>query len=146
MNFKPVLAAALVAAFCSSTVMAAEPQEVRQQEMKAGGEAFGAMAAIAKGQKPYDAAVVKASLEKLAEVSKDFHNLFPKGSETGYESEASIKIWEDSAGFKAANDKFAADVASVLAALPADQAGVTAAVGTIGANCGACHQTYRVKR
>ena len=38
--------------------------------------------------------------DKLAEVSKDFPNHFPKGSETGFESEASIKIWQDNAGFR----------------------------------------------
>lgn len=146
MKLKSAIAAALVAALCSTAALAAEPQEIRQQEMKETGAAFGALGAIAKGQKPFDAEVVKASLDKLAEISKDFHNHFPKGSETGFESEASIKVWEDEAGFKAANDKFAADVAAVLASAPADQAGVGAAVGTIGANCGACHQTFRVKR
>lgn len=146
MSMKSVFSAVLVAALCSTAALAAEPQEVRQQLMKENGAAFGALAAIAKGQKPYDAATVKASLDKLSEVSKDFHDYFPKGSETGFESEASIKVWEDSAGFKAANDKYVADIQSVAANPPADQAAVASAVGVIGANCGACHQTFRVKR
>ncbi len=146
MKLKSAFAALVAAALCSTMAIAAEPQEVRQQEMKDMGAAMGALSAIAKAQKPYDAAVVKTSLDKIAEVAKDFHNHFPKGSETGFETEASIKIWEDSTGFKAANDKLAADVATVLASVPADAAGVGAAVGTIGANCAACHQAYRVKR
>jgi len=146
MKLKSAFAALFAAAICSTVAIAAEPQEIRQQEMKDTGAAFGALSAIAKGQKPFDAAVVKTSLDKISEVSKDYHNHFPKGSETGFETEAGIKIWEDAAGFKAANDKFAADVATVLASAPTDAAGVGVAVGTIGANCAACHQAYRVKR
>lgn len=146
MSMKSVLSAVLVAALCSTAALAAEPQEVRMQMMKDNGAAFGALAAIAKGQKPYDAEVVKASLDTLSKVSADFHNHFPKGSETGFNSEAGIKIWEDPAGFKAANDKYVADIQSVAANPPADQASVVKAVGVIGANCGACHQSFRVKR
>lgn len=144
MMLKSAFAAAVLAALCSTTALAAEPQEIRQQQMKEVGGAFGALGAIAKGQRPYDAATVQASLDKLAEVSRDFPNHFPKGSETGFESEASIKIWQDNAGFKAAADKFAADVASL--SVPADQPGVAALVGKVGENCAACHQSFRVKR
>lgn len=146
MKLKSVFAAVMAAALCSAAAFAAEPQEVRKLLMKENGAAIGALSAIAKGQKPYDAAVVKSSLDKLEAVGKDFHNHFPKGSETGFESEASIKVWEDSAGFKAANDKFAADVASVAAKPPTDQASVGAALGVLGANCASCHQAFRVKR
>lgn len=146
MKLKPAFAALLVAGLCSAAAQAAEPQEVRQQLMKETGAAFGELNAIAKGQKPFDETVVKTSLDKLATVGNELPDLFPKGSETGFETEASIKIWQDPAGFKAASDKLEADVQTVLAKLPGDQAGVGAAVGAIGANCGACHQTYRVKR
>lgn len=146
MTLKSVFAAAVAAALCSTMAFAAEPQEVRQQMMKETGAAFGALGAIAKGQKPYDEATVKASLEKLAAVAKDFPNHFPKGSETGFETEASIKIWEDPAGFKADADKLEAAVQTAMATPPTDQAGVAAAVGAIGPNCGACHQAFRLKR
>ncbi|MCX8998510.1 cytochrome c [Rhizobiaceae bacterium BDR2-2] len=146
MTMKPAFAVILAAALCSTAALAAEPQEIRQQQMKETGAAFGALNAIARGQRPFDEATVKASLDKLAEISKDFRNHFPRGSETGFESEAGIRIWQDEAGFAAANDKFAADVEAVLAHAPADQDGVRAAVGTIGANCGACHESFRVRR
>ncbi len=107
---------------------------------------MGALSGIAKGEKPYDAEVVKASLATMSEVAKAFPDQFPAGSETGHETEASPKIWEAMDDFKAKAAKLGADADTVLAALPADQAAVGAALGTIGSNCGACHEVYRLKK
>ena len=41
--------------------------------------------------------------------------------------------------------KLETDATTLLASLPADQAAVGAAVKTLGADCGACHETYRLK-
>ena len=48
--------------------------------------------------------------------------------------------------FKAKAAKLGADADVALAQLPADQAGVGAALGIIGKSCGDCHQAYRVKK
>jgi cytochrome c556 len=114
--------------------------------MKGVGQSTGALVAIAKGEKPYDSAVVKASLETISKNVKAFPDQFPPGSETGMESEASPKIWENMDDFKAKAAKLGADVDATLAQLPADQAGVGAALGAIGKNCGGCHETYRLKK
>ncbi|MGG7517215.1 c-type cytochrome [Allorhizobium undicola] len=123
-----------------------EPQVVRAGLMKKAGGALGAMAAIAKGEKPYDAATVKTSLTTLQDVAKAFPEQFPKGSETGFNTEASPKIWENMDDFKAHAKKLETAAATQLATLPADQAGVGAAVKAIGGTCGECHQIYRLKR
>ncbi len=147
MKFRILAAAAVLAAIGASAVVAAdEPQVVRQGMMKKVGGAMGALAGIAKGEKPYDAEIVKASLTTMSEVAKAFPEQFPVGSETGSETEASPKIWEAMDDFKAKSAKFAEDVDVALASMPADQAGVGAALGTIGKNCGGCHEVYRVKK
>ena len=117
----------------------------REAAMKKIGGSMAALSAIAKGEKAYDAEAVKASLSAISETAKVFPSYFPEGSEQASD-EASPKIWEDKAGFEAAANKLAADADAVLAQLPADQAAVGAALGTIGKNCSACHQSYRLKK
>lgn len=124
----------------------ADPIADRQAIMKErGGIAFGQLAPVAKGEKPFDAAAVLTALQALDANAKkwDVDALFPAGSESG-STKASPKIWEDMAGFKAAGDKYAADVAAAVAAPPADLAAFQAQFGAITSNCGACHSAYRM--
>lgn len=147
MKLKTLAAAVALAVIGAGAVVAAdEPQVVRQDMMKKVGGAMGALAGIAKGEKPYDADIVKASLTTMSDVGKAFPDQFPAGSEAGAETEASPKIWEAMDDFKAKSAKFAADADAALASLPADQAAVGAALGAIGPNCGGCHEVYRVKK
>lgn len=140
------VAAALAALGAGAVAAADEPQVVRQEMMKKVGGAMGALSGIAKGEKPYDAEVVKASLATMSEVAKAFPDQFPAGSETGHETEAKAEIWAAMDDFRARSAKLAEDAETVLASLPADQAAVGAALKTVGANCGGCHEVYRVKK
>lgn len=147
MKFRTLAVAAALAVIGAGVVAAAdEPQVVRQGMMKKMGGAAGALAGIAKGEKPYDAEIVKASLSTMVEVAKTFPDQFPAGSETGHETEASPKIWEAMDDFKAHAAKLGADAETALANLPADQAAVGAALKTIGGDCGSCHEAYRIKK
>jgi len=147
MKFRTLAVAAALAVIGVGVVAAAdEPQVVRQGMMKKMGGAAGALAGIAKGEKPYDAEIVKASLSTMVEVAKTFPDQFPAGSETGHETEASPKIWEAMDDFKAHAAKLGTDAGAALADLPADQAAVGAALKTIGADCGGCHEVYRIKK
>ena len=147
MKFRTLAAAAALAVIGAGAVVAAdEPQVVRQEMMKKVGGAMGALAGIAKGEKPYDAEVVKASLTTMSEVAKSFPDQFPVGSETGHDTEVKAEIWAKMDDFKAKAAKLGADADTVLAGLPADQAAVGAALGTLGPNCGGCHEVYRVKK
>lgn len=147
MRLKSLVLAAALGCLCVAGVSAQEePQAVRQALMKGIGQSMGALGAIAKGEKPYDAAVVQTALETISTNSKAFPDQFPPGSETGLESEAAPAIWENMADFKAKSDKLAAEADTLLAAMPADQAAVGGAMKSLGATCGDCHETYRLKR
>jgi cytochrome c556 len=150
MNWKHTAIAALCLCLGSGAVTLAsaadEPQVVRAGMMKKVGGAMGALVGIAKGEKPYDAAVVKASLTTMQDVAKHFPDQFPKGSETGFNTEASPKIWEDMDTFKSKANALETAATKQLVALPADQAGVGAAIKAIGGTCGDCHQTFRLKK
>lgn len=147
MKLKTIAAAAALAVLGASAVVAAEePQVARQQMMKKVGGAMGALAGIAKGEKPYDAETVKTSLATMSDVSKTFADQFPAGTETGAETEASPKIWESMDDFEAKTAQLGKEAETVLASLPGDQAGVAAALGPIGKSCASCHETYRLKK
>ena len=142
---KRILAAAVLCLVGATAVVSAENQhENREAAMKKIGGAMGGLAAIAKGEKGYDAEVVKASLTTIKETITVFPTYFPDGSQSD-DKVASPKIWENKADFEAHAAKLAADADTLLAQLPADQAAVGAAMGTLGKDCGACHQTYRLK-
>ena len=126
----------------------ADPIAERQALMKDMGRAVGSVAKIAQGQQEFDAAKVNAAFETLAADAQkiDADALFPEGTETGGDTEASPKIWEDRADFVAQIDKFKADTAAAVEANPQDLASFQTQFKSVAANCASCHQSYRVKR
>jgi cytochrome c556 len=143
-----ILSKALVftLALGAGVAFAAEPQEMRQAAMKQVGGAVGQLSAMAKGDAPFDAAAAQAAFATMNTVAKTYADLFPVGSETGFETEAAPAIWENVDDFKAKVAKFEADTGAAAALTFADAAAVGEALGPVTANCGSCHQAYRVKK
>lgn len=143
---KLILAISILA--LGSAAASADPIADRQALMKERGKIVGGMVKMVKGEQPFDAAAVLASLQQLEANAEKFdaEKLFPVGTEQGGDTTAAPKIWEDMAGFKAAEDKFLADARAAVAAAPADVAALKEQVGILGADCGACHKTYRIKK
>ena len=125
----------------------ADPILDRQGLMKERGKLVGGLSKIAKGEADFDAAAVLTALQALQINAEkvDVDALFPAGSDSG-DTTASPKIWQDMAGFKTTNEKYVADVKAAVAAAPADVDALKAQIGTLGSDCGTCHQTYRVKK
>lgn len=145
MKFKAIAAAVLVAGVAVTAVFAQDgTHEARSALMKKVGGSAGALAAIAKGEKPYDAEVVKTALTTISQTAKVFPDQFKPGTETG-DKAASPKIWENMDDFKARAAKLGTDAETILAQLPTDAAGVGGALKTLGGNCGGCHENYRLK-
>jgi cytochrome c556 len=140
-----LLALAASAAMLVATAASADPIEDRQNIMKGRTAQMRVLAPIAQGQQPFDAAAVMDALEKLNEfaMATDVDALWPAGTETG-DTKSSPRIWEDMAGFKAAMDKYKADVAAAVEANPQDLPAFQAVFGPVAANCGSCHQGYRL--
>ena len=131
----------------AGTAAYADPILDRQALMKERGKIAGGISKVVKGEDPFDAAAVLAQLQALQANAEKFDAdaLFPKGSDTG-DTTAAPKIWEDMAGFNAAEDKFLADTKAAVAAAPADADALKTQLGVLGGDCGACHQTYRIKK
>ncbi|WP_379061303.1 c-type cytochrome [Mesorhizobium sp. UC22_110] len=142
---KLVLAISMLA-FAGSTAFA-DPIADREASMKERGKIVGGLSKVVKGEEAFDATAVLAQLKALeANADKfDVATLFPAGSDQG-KTEASPKIWEDMAGFKAAEDKYLADVKAAVAAAPANVDALKESFGKVAANCGACHKVYRLKK
>jgi cytochrome c556 len=118
-----------------------------QTVMKSNGRNTGALAAMAKGDKPYDQATVDAALAQLDDTAKKLPTLFPestKGLKPEGDYSASPKIWEDKAGFDAHIASFAKVVTEAKAKIK-DLDTLKANVGAIGKECGGCHETFRLK-
>lgn len=143
---KRMIAASVICLTAATAVFAAsELGEKREASMKKIGGATGQLAGIAKGEKPYDAAVVKAALTTINTSIKEFPALFPAGKPDA-DGAASPKIWENTAAFKGHADDLAKVTDKLVAAVPADQKAVGAALGEIGKVCSACHQDFRLKK
>jgi Cytochrome c556 len=145
MKFRILLCAAALAVSGTFAGAADEPQVIRQEMMKKVGGAVGALSKVVKGETPYDSAAVLAQLQAISDTMATFADQFPAGSETGMDSEAAPAIWENPEDFRAKADKLKADADAAIAAAPADAAALGALFGPIAQNCGACHQTYRLK-
>jgi cytochrome c556 len=145
--FGIVIAGALVLGLGASLAHAGRDESIiaRQTFMKARAKALGPLVAIMKGEAPYDAAAVKASLEAINaawEAAKDADPFAPdsvKGDKV--ETWAKPEIWSDPEGFKAASDADAKAMAALAAST--DEASFKAAFTALGNACGGCHEKFR---
>jgi cytochrome c556 len=118
-----------------------------QTTMKSNGKNAGVLAAMVKGEKPYDQAAVDAALTQLADTAKKLPTMFPesvKGLKPDGDYSTSPKIWEDKAGFDAHIATFAKAVADAKASVK-DLDTLKVSLPVIGKSCGGCHETYRLK-
>jgi len=133
------------AALMVTSAASADPLGERKELMKERGAQMRVLAPVAQGKAPFDAAAVLDALEKLGANARatDVDALWPAGSEGG-DTKSAPAIWSDMEGFKAAEKKFEDDIAAAIAAKPADLSAFQAVFGPVAANCGACHQKYRL--
>jgi cytochrome c556 len=133
----------------AGAVMAQQDQVKQTQAvMKGNGKNAGALAAMVKGEKPYNQAAVVAALAQFEDTIKKFPTLVPdsiKGLKAEGDYSASSKIWEDKAGFDEHIASFAKAVADAKGKIT-NLDTLKTVLPTIGKQCGGCHETYRVKK
>ena len=141
--FRTRTMALLLSAGFVCAAQAADPSADRQAMMKNVGAATGVGGKMMKGEMDFDPVAAQLIFTTMNAAANGYGYLFPEGSETGNETEASPKIWEDRAGFEAAVAKFAADTSGVQIT---DMDSFKAAFGAATKNCGSCHEAFRVKK
>lgn len=125
----------------------AGPVEDRKEVMKSVGKAIKAAVPMAKGEAPYDAAAAAAAMKTMNEAADKFVKLFPEGSESHPETEASPKIWQNMDDFVAkANDLKTASATAIDEAAKGQDAFKAALFGSVVKTCKGCHDAYRIKK
>jgi cytochrome c556 len=143
---KIVTAGALVLGLGTSLAQAGPDDQIkaRQTLMKARGKAMEPLVAIIKGEAPYDAAVVKASLDAMTaawEAAKGADPFGPDSVKGTIETWAKPEIWSDPAGSKAAGEAFGKAFAELAAST--DEASFKAAFPAFGDSCKGCHDKFK---
>ena len=132
-----------------SAVMAqADLVKQAQTQMKGNGKNAGALAAMVKGEKPYDQATVDAAIAQFNDTAAKLPTLFPesiKGKAFDGDYSPTSKIWDDKAGFAEHIASFAKVVGDAKGKIK-DLDALKAELPIIGKQCGGCHETYRVKK
>jgi cytochrome c556 len=128
----------------------AETDQVKDAQtiMKGNGKNAGALAAMIKGEKPYDQTTVNAALAQFDDTAKKLPTLFPesiKGKPFEGDYSPSTKVWEDKAGFDEHSASFGKAVSDAKGKIK-DVDTLKAELGVIGKQCGGCHETYRIKK
>src|SRR3984957_10922275 len=142
---KRIVLVATTLALGMSIAAAESPIAARQALMKKNGEAAKLGTQFMKGEAPFDLAKAKAIFATYAEAASKMPALFPPDSKIGEKTEALPVIWEKMDDFKAKFEKFGTD-AKAAEAKVTDEASFKEIFPTVQKNCGACHQTYRVKK
>ena len=128
----------------------AQGDQVKQTQtvMKGNGKNAGALAAMIKGEKPYDQATVDAALVQFNDTAKKLPTLFPaslKGAKFDGDYSPTDKVWDDKAGFDEHIASFAKTVGDAKGKIK-DLDALKAELPVIGKQCGGCHETYRIKK
>ena len=131
------------------SAVVAQQDQVKQTraQMKGNGKNAAALAAMVKGEKPYDQATVNTALAQFEDTAKKLPTLFPesmKGVKLEGDYSPSPKIWEDKASFSEHITSFSKAVTDANGKIK-DLDTLKASLSVIGKQCGACHETFRVK-
>lgn len=118
-----------------------DPRDVRHEMMEGVKDAAGVIGRMMKGEAEFDAAAVMDSLVVFHEVSLEFGDLFPEGSQEG--SDALPAVWTDRAGFNAALADWEQAINVAIAANPQSLDETKKAAGPVFKQCKECHKVYR---
>ncbi len=141
-----ILGFAALSAAATMAVASDDPIKTRKAMMKSVGDSMKVVVPMVKGEVDYDAMKAEQAIRVIQDVATNVVNYFPAGSETGGETEAAPKIWEDMAGFKASAASLEADAGAAATAAAGGLDAFRAAFGKMAGNCKACHEDYRIKK
>jgi cytochrome c556 len=121
--------------------------EARQGLLLVMAQYFGPIVGMAKGQIPFDAAVIESNAGKIATLAPMLPDVFAMDtSASGIETEAKAEIWANVGDF-GAKAATTGERAEALAVAATQGKGATMkAIGALGGSCKSCHDNYRQKK
>ncbi len=118
----------------------------RQSAFALMGWYFGPMAAVAKGERPFNKEEATKASALVATMAKLPFDSFVAGTENVGNTRALPTVWSDNAKFKDIAAKLGVETEK-LASLAAagDEAGFKKQFGVVGGTCKACHDDFQKK-
>ena len=126
--------------------------KARQAYMQLNGFYMGQLAAVAKGQVPYDAAQATGIANSLlALASMDAGAMWPPGSGNDNpalagKTRALPEIWTTFPAVVEKADALSKALEAMVVAAGTDLASLQGAFGAVGAGCGGCHRSFRAEK
>ena len=126
--------------------------KARQAYMQLNGFYIGQLAAIAKGQVPYDAALATGVANSLmALATMDVGAMWPPGSGNDNpalagKTRALPEIWTTFPAVVEKADALSKALEAMVVAAGTDLASLQGAFGAVGAGCGGCHRSFRAEK
>ena len=118
--------------------------------MQLNGFFMGQLAAIAKGQVPYDAAQATGVAKSLLALSTmDAGAMWPPGSDNQAvpgKTRALPEIWTTFPAVMEKANALTAALEAMVVAAGTDLASLQGAFGPVGAGCGGCHRSFRAEK
>ena len=143
---KRIITALMICSIAATGAIAQNsPIKKRQQLMKQNGDAAGLIAAMFKGEKPYDAAAAASAVKSIGDSTDEFITLFPEGS-TSKDSDAKPEIWKNKADFDGWAAQVKEDSAKAVTAAAGGMAKFGPAFAEVGKSCIGCHDKYRSQK
>ena len=140
------LAGAIAGAASAQDVKPDRAIKYRQGILQAIGWDMGPMAAMVKGEKPFDKDEFLKRATWVSELAAMPWEGFTPGSDQGAPTKAKPEIWKDMAKFKQLGEAMqAASVKLVAAAKVGTLDAVKGPFGDLGKACGNCHDDFRAK-
>ena len=131
---------------CSWALAQEAPQVQRHDLMEDVGAAAKQIGRMLEGETSFDAARAMNSFETWQSASGEFGDMFPAGSETGYDTRAKLAIWSNRIAFNEALEAWGDAVDAAIAANPQDLEALKAAAGPVFKKCKACHEEFREEK
>ena len=146
-----------LAVFTGSGVASAQEDhsgavKARQAYMQLNGFYMGQLAAVAKGQVPYDAAQATGIANSLLALSTmDVGAMWPPGSGNDNsalagKTRALPEIWTTFPAIVEKADAMTKALETMVEAAGTDLASLQGAFGAVGAGCGGCHRSFRAEK
>ena len=138
--------AALAATASAQDVKPERAIKYRQGILQAIGWDMGPMAAMVKGEKPFDKDEFLKRATWVSELAPMAWEGFTPGSDQGAPTKAKPEIWKDMAKFKQYQEAMqAASLKLVAAAKTGTLDAVKGPFGDLGKTCSNCHDDFRAK-
>jgi len=146
-TFTKIAIAAGAVALATTAMAQPKPENFvkqRQSALALIGWYFGPLAAVAKGEKPFNKDDAVRATGYLVPLSKMPWEGFVAGTESVGNTKAKPEIWSKAADFKKAGDNMQAEMAKLAALANAGDAdGFKKQFGVVGGTCKACHDDFR---